>query len=77
VLTDEQENQRILSYAGAGRGEYQVSTVLNYDIRREQPGSAERQLEVQKSSCTTATTWSVRPGSQRARAKCAATWFSA
>jgi LPS-assembly lipoprotein len=34
VLTDEQENQRILSYAGAGRaGEYQVTTVLNYDIR--------------------------------------------
>ncbi|MFJ7109881.1 LPS assembly lipoprotein LptE [Pseudomonas sp. NPDC098740] len=36
VLTDEQESQRILSYAGAGRtGEYQVSTVLNYDIRGE------------------------------------------
>jgi len=35
-LADEQENQRILSYAGAGRtGEYQVSTVLNYDIRGE------------------------------------------
>ena len=34
VLTDEQESQRILSYAGAGRtGEYQVSTVLSYDIR--------------------------------------------
>jgi LPS-assembly lipoprotein len=34
VLTDEQESQRILSYAGAGRtGEYQVNTVLNYDIR--------------------------------------------
>ncbi|WPN46606.1 MULTISPECIES: LPS assembly lipoprotein LptE [unclassified Pseudomonas] len=34
VLTDEQESQRILSYAGAGRtGEYQVTTVLNYDIR--------------------------------------------
>jgi LPS-assembly lipoprotein len=33
VLTDEQENQRILSYAGAGRtGEYQVTTVLNFDI---------------------------------------------
>ncbi|MFJ4193735.1 LPS assembly lipoprotein LptE [Pseudomonas sp. NPDC089534] len=33
-LADEQESQRILSYAGAGRtGEYQVSTVLNYDIR--------------------------------------------
>lgn len=34
VLTDEQETQRILSYAGAGgTGEYQVNTVLNYDIR--------------------------------------------
>ncbi|MHC8357303.1 LPS-assembly lipoprotein LptE [Pseudomonas sp. LB3P81] len=34
VLTDEQDSQRILSYAGAGRtGEYQVTTVLNYDIR--------------------------------------------
>lgn len=34
VLTDEQDTQRILSYAGAGRtGEYQVSTVLSYDIR--------------------------------------------
>jgi LPS-assembly lipoprotein len=33
VLTDEQETQRILSYAGAGRtGEYQINTVLNYDI---------------------------------------------
>lgn len=32
-LADEQETQRILSYAGAGRtGEYQVTTVLNYDI---------------------------------------------
>jgi len=36
ILTDEQENQRILSYAGAGRtGEYQVTTVLNYEIRGE------------------------------------------
>jgi LPS-assembly lipoprotein len=34
MLTDEQENQRILSYAGAGRtGEYQINTVLNYEIR--------------------------------------------
>ncbi|MGH8346834.1 MAG: LPS assembly lipoprotein LptE, partial [Pseudomonas sp.] len=34
ALTNEQESQRILSYAGAGRaGEYQVTTVLNYDIR--------------------------------------------
>lgn len=34
ILTDQQESQRILSYAGAGRtGEYQLSTVLNYDIR--------------------------------------------
>ncbi|WP_223485757.1 LPS assembly lipoprotein LptE [Pseudomonas sp. A-RE-19] len=33
-LADEQESQRILSYAGAGRtGEYQVNTILNYDIR--------------------------------------------
>ncbi|MBV4523663.1 hypothetical protein KVG88_26710 [Pseudomonas sp. SWRI74] len=32
-LANEQETQRILSYAGAGRtGEYQVTTVLNYDI---------------------------------------------
>ncbi|WP_213942212.1 LPS assembly lipoprotein LptE [Pseudomonas sp. dw_612] len=36
ILTDEQESQRILSYAGAGRtGEYQVTTVLNYTIRGE------------------------------------------
>ncbi|MCF4996194.1 hypothetical protein GIW70_16520 [Pseudomonas syringae] len=35
-LASEQENQRILSYAGAGRtGEYQVNTVLSYDIRGE------------------------------------------
>ena len=34
ILTNQQESQRILSYAGAGRtGEYQLSTVLNYDIR--------------------------------------------
>ena len=34
VLTNEQESQRILSYAGAGRtGEYQITTVLKYDIR--------------------------------------------
>jgi len=33
VLTNEQENQRILSYAGAGRtGEYELTTVLSYDI---------------------------------------------
>jgi LPS-assembly lipoprotein len=33
VLTNEQETQRILSYAGAGRtGEYQLSTVLSYNI---------------------------------------------
>ncbi|RON14723.1 LPS-assembly lipoprotein LptE [Pseudomonas frederiksbergensis] len=33
-LADEQETQRILSYAGAGRtGEYQMTMVLNYDIR--------------------------------------------
>ncbi|MGH8388283.1 MAG: LPS assembly lipoprotein LptE [Pseudomonas sp.] len=32
-LANEQETQRILSYAGAGRtGEYQITTVLNYDI---------------------------------------------
>jgi LPS-assembly lipoprotein len=37
VLTDQQESQRILSYAGAGRaGEYQITTVLNYDIRGQQ-----------------------------------------
>jgi len=34
ALTDEQEKQRILSYAGTGSsGEYQVTTVLNYEIR--------------------------------------------
>lgn len=33
VLTDEQESQRVLSYVGAGTGEYQINTVLNYDIR--------------------------------------------
>jgi LPS-assembly lipoprotein len=34
ILTNQQESQRILSYAGAGRtGEYQLNTVLNYDIR--------------------------------------------
>ncbi|WP_415771615.1 LPS assembly lipoprotein LptE [Pseudomonas sp. LB3P38] len=50
VLTDEQESQRILSYAGAGRtGEYQVSTVLNYDIRGESNLSLlSDKLEVQK-----------------------------
>ncbi|WP_077045552.1 LPS assembly lipoprotein LptE [Pseudomonas sp. KK4] len=33
VLNNEQETQRILSYAGAGRtGEYQLNTVLNYTI---------------------------------------------
>ncbi|WP_460144445.1 LPS-assembly lipoprotein LptE [Pseudomonas sp. S2_A02] len=33
-LADEQETQRILSYAGAGRtGEYEMTMVLNYDIR--------------------------------------------
>ncbi|EJM73628.1 MULTISPECIES: LPS assembly lipoprotein LptE [unclassified Pseudomonas] len=33
VLTNEQESQRILSYAGAGRtGEYELTTVLSYDI---------------------------------------------
>ncbi|MHC8398973.1 LPS-assembly lipoprotein LptE [Pseudomonas sp. MDT1-17] len=50
VLTDEQESQRILSYAGAGRtGEYQVSTVLSYDIRgeRDLPLLSDK-LEVQK-----------------------------
>ncbi|MEB0044516.1 MULTISPECIES: LPS assembly lipoprotein LptE [unclassified Pseudomonas] len=50
ILTDEQETQRILSYAGAGRtGEYQVSTVLNYDIRGEHDLSLlSDKLEVQK-----------------------------
>ncbi|MHC8329106.1 LPS-assembly lipoprotein LptE [Pseudomonas sp. LB1P83] len=50
VLTDEQESQRILSYAGAGRtGEYQVSTVLSYDIRgaHDLPLMSDK-LEVQK-----------------------------
>ena len=50
ILTNEQESQRILSYAGAGRtGEYQLTTVLEYDIR----GQRDRELlsdkiEVQK-----------------------------
>ncbi|MGF0241861.1 LPS assembly lipoprotein LptE [Rhodococcus sp. IEGM1300] len=50
VLTDEQESQRILSYAGAGRtGEYQVTTVLSYDIRGERDSSLiTDKLEVQK-----------------------------
>jgi LPS-assembly lipoprotein len=50
VLTDEQENQRILSYAGAGRtGEYQVTTVLNYDIRcQNNLDLLSDKLEVQK-----------------------------
>ncbi|WP_207272161.1 LPS assembly lipoprotein LptE, partial [Pseudomonas sp. GW460-12-10-14-TSB1] len=34
VLTREQESQRSLSYAGAGRSaEYEMTTVLNYDIQ--------------------------------------------
>ncbi|KAA0985894.1 hypothetical protein FQ192_24655 [Pseudomonas sp. ANT_J12] len=50
ILTDEQESQRILSYAGAGRtGEYQVTTVLNYDIRGEHDlALMSDKLEVQK-----------------------------
>jgi len=50
VLTDEQESQRILSYAGAGRtGEYQMTMVLNYDIRGQSnlPLLSDK-LEVQK-----------------------------
>ena len=50
VLTNEQESQRILSYAGAGRaGEYQVTKVLSYDIRGQgnQPLLSDK-LEVQK-----------------------------
>ncbi|MEJ6819428.1 LPS assembly lipoprotein LptE [Pseudomonas sp. LF-5] len=49
-LADEQESQRILSYAGAGRtGEYQVSTVLSYDIRGDKNLSLlSDKLEVQK-----------------------------
>lgn len=35
-LADEQESQRILSYAGAGRtGEYELSMVVNYEIRAQ------------------------------------------
>jgi len=50
VLTDEQESQRILSYAGAGRtGEYQVTTVLNFDIRGQNNLSLlSDKLEVEK-----------------------------
>jgi len=49
-LSDEQETQRILSYAGAGRtGEYQVSTVLSYDILGERNLLLKSdKLEVQK-----------------------------
>ncbi|MCT8948761.1 LPS-assembly lipoprotein LptE [Pseudomonas iridis] len=49
-FADEQESQRILSYAGAGRtGEYQLSTVLSYDIRGEKNLSLlSDKLEVQK-----------------------------
>ncbi|MBH3407821.1 hypothetical protein I5P86_22425 [Pseudomonas glycinae] len=49
-LADEQENQRILSYAGAGRtGEYQVNTVLSYDIRGDKNLLLKSdKLEVQK-----------------------------
>jgi LPS-assembly lipoprotein len=49
-LADEQESQRILSYAGAGRtGEYQVNTVLSYDIRGDKDLSLlSDKLEVQK-----------------------------
>ncbi|MHC8323812.1 LPS-assembly lipoprotein LptE [Pseudomonas sp. GB2N2] len=50
VLANEQESQRILSYAGAGRtGEYQVTTVLSYDIRSsgDLPLMSDK-LEVQK-----------------------------
>ncbi|MDZ5432482.1 LPS assembly lipoprotein LptE [Pseudomonas fluorescens] len=50
VLTDEQETQRILSYAGAGRtGEYQLSTVLSYNILSQDNLSLMAdKLEVQK-----------------------------
>ncbi|MDI3400345.1 LPS assembly lipoprotein LptE [Pseudomonas sp. V88_4] len=49
-LADEQESQRILSYAGAGRtGEYQVNTVLSYDIRGDKNLLLKSdKLEVQK-----------------------------
>lgn len=50
ILTDEQNSQRILSYAGAGRtGEYQTSTVLSFDIRDQHnlPLLSDK-LEVQK-----------------------------
>jgi LPS-assembly lipoprotein len=50
VLTNEQENQRILSYTGNGSsGEYQVTTVLNYDIRGDHDLSLKSdKIEVQK-----------------------------
>ncbi|MCX2897621.1 LPS assembly lipoprotein LptE [Pseudomonas mandelii] len=50
VLTNEQESQRILSYAGAGRtGEYQLNTVLEYDIRGQRDrGLLSDKIEVQK-----------------------------
>jgi len=50
VLSDEQESQRILSYAGAGRtGEYQVNTVLTYDIQgHNNLALLNDKLEVQK-----------------------------
>ncbi|AHL36093.1 lipoprotein [Pseudomonas brassicacearum] len=50
ILTREQQNQRSLSYAGAGRSaEYELTNVLNYEIRgRNNLSLLDDKLQVQK-----------------------------
>lgn len=50
VLTSEEQSQRSLSYAGAGRSaEYEMTTVLNYEIRGQNNLSLlDDKLQVQK-----------------------------
>lgn len=50
ILTREQQSQRSLSYAGAGRSaEYELNNVLNYEIRgRNNLSLLEDKLQVQK-----------------------------
>ena len=50
ILTSEQQSQRSLSYAGAGRSaEYELTNVLNYEIRgRNNLSLLEDKLQVQK-----------------------------
>ena len=81
VLTNEQESQRILSYAGGGRtGEYQVTTVLNYDIRgaHNLPLMSDK-LEVQQDlRARRQQPGGFRPGSQRCPQRNAVvSWFNA